>query len=662
MASTIGPRLQVEGEDEYRAAINSLINQGKALDAQMRAVATSFAKGDQAEKNAAKTSELLAQRIQVQKDKVKELEKGLNDAKEKYGENSVQANKWQVALSDAETELNKLESSARDAGEEIEEEGDATEKAAKQHDGLKTALAAGAKALAAFAAAAAGAAVALAKNVVESFAELEQNMGGSVAVFGEYADEMQATAAEAYKNMGTSQSEYLATANKMGALFQGSGLDQARSMELTTQAMQRAADMASVMGIDVADALQAVSGAAKGNYTMMDNLGVAMNATTLEAYRVSQGLDTAFSQMDNAQKAELAMQYFFENTTQYAGNFAHEASTTISGSIGMLTAAFQSFVAGLGNADADISVLTNNMVESLRAVITNVVPIIQNLVSVIPEIVDTLTPALLEIAPTLLDTVTQLFESCLNLLIDLIPELVDPAVDMIIKISETLIDNLPTIIDAAIQIIIAVIQGLIKALPQLASKVPEIVVTIARVIIQNLPQIISAGIELIGALIGAIAGMAAKLWQMFTEFINTNILEPLRGETGSIKEIGHNLIEGLWNGILGAGQWLWEQIKGFARNVLNSFKSAFGIASPSKETAYFGEMLGQGLANGIADMQGTVNRAWGSLTGGIGSLDANVSVGTRGIGTSTVINVYEQPGENTDDLVNKIDRILGGRL
>ena len=31
--------------------------------------------------------------------------------------------------------------------------------------------------------------------------------------------------------MGTSQSEYLATANKMGALFQGSGLTQQQSLE-----------------------------------------------------------------------------------------------------------------------------------------------------------------------------------------------------------------------------------------------------------------------------------------------------------------------------------------------------------------------------------------------------------------------------------------------
>ena len=63
--------------------------------------------------------------------------------------------------------------------------------------------------------------------------------------------------------MGVSQSQYLATANKMGALFQGSGVDQQKSLELTEKAMQRAADMASVMGIDMQMALDSVAGAAK---------------------------------------------------------------------------------------------------------------------------------------------------------------------------------------------------------------------------------------------------------------------------------------------------------------------------------------------------------------------------------------------------------------
>ena len=54
--------------------------------------------------------------------------------------------------------------------------------------------------------------------------------------------------------------------------------------------MQRAADVASIMGIDVSSAMQAIEGAAKGNFTMMDNLGVAMNDTALKAYALENGL------------------------------------------------------------------------------------------------------------------------------------------------------------------------------------------------------------------------------------------------------------------------------------------------------------------------------------------------------------------------------------
>jgi hypothetical protein len=190
---------------------------------------------------------------------------------------------------------------------------------------------------AATAAAAAGAGLA-----IKSFSELEQNLGGSEAVFGEYAASIQKTGEEAYKNLGVSQSNYLATANKMGALFQGSGVEQQKSLELTEKAMQRAADMASVMGIDMQVALDSVAGAAKGNFTMMDNLGVAMNATNIEAYALAKGLDFTWNTATQAEKAEIAMQMFFESTEQYAGNFARESTQTVTGSIGLLQAALGS--------------------------------------------------------------------------------------------------------------------------------------------------------------------------------------------------------------------------------------------------------------------------------------------------------------------------------
>ena len=67
--------------------------------------------------------------------------------------------------------------------------------------------------------------------------------------------------------------------------------------------MQRAADMASVMGIDMQVALDSVAGAAKGNFTMMDNLGVAMNATNIEAYALAKGLDFTWKTATQAEKS-----------------------------------------------------------------------------------------------------------------------------------------------------------------------------------------------------------------------------------------------------------------------------------------------------------------------------------------------------------------------
>ena len=98
--------------------------------------------------------------------------------------------------------------------------------------------------------------------------DLEQQIGGTEAVFGKFAGTVQDKAAKAFDQMGLSANDFMATANKMGALMQGSGLSIEDSMDLSTQAMQRAADVASIMGIDVQMAMDSVAGAAKGNFTI----------------------------------------------------------------------------------------------------------------------------------------------------------------------------------------------------------------------------------------------------------------------------------------------------------------------------------------------------------------------------------------------------------
>ena len=70
---------------------------------------------------------------------------------------------------------------------------------------------------------------------------------------------------------------------------------------------------------------------------------------------------------------------------------------------------------------------------------------------------------------------------------------------------------------------------------------------------------------------------------------------------GKMLEIGKNLLMGLADGISSAVGAVVDRVKSVAGSILNGFKTAFDIHSPSKKTAEMGNMLMQGLAGGMSD-------------------------------------------------------------
>lgn len=409
----VGLKIEVDGEKEYKQAISELNKGNQVLASELRKVSEQY-KGNEGSIEALNAKgEVLQKQLQQQQDKVSLLQDALKNAARQYGEADKRTQEWQIKLNNAEREQIKLERALEETTDALNDEGEAAEDTGESLDDAsgKTSIFAGVLkgnlVSDAIGAAIDGLkrlgekAIEFGKRVIDSYGELEQNLGGSESVFGEYAESIKKTSETAYSSIGASQSEYLATANKIGALLQGSGVEVERSMELTVQAIQRAADAASVMGIDTSAALEAVTGAAKGNYTMMDNLGVKMDATTLKAYALEQGMAKTWEEMSNADKAELAMKYFFEQTEQYAGNFESEARETISGSIGMMQASIETWIAGLGDSEADIGQLTRNVIDSFETVVTNTVPIVENVINSVPEIYDSIISAVAERSPEL---------------------------------------------------------------------------------------------------------------------------------------------------------------------------------------------------------------------------------------------------------------------
>lgn len=369
---------------------------------------------------------------------------------------------------------------------------------------------------------AAGAAAfgALTVKALNAAGELEQNMGGSEAVFGKYAQNMQKTAENAFSSMGLSASDFLGTANKMGSLFKGAGFDVEEASELTATAMQRAADVASIMGLDVSVAMESIAGAAKGNFTMMDNLGVAMNDTTLQAYAYAQGIEKATKDMTNQEKIGLAMQMFLEKTADYAGNYAKE-NETLAGSLTTAKAALGNFLSGVGDA----STLGDTLISTGNVIATKLTELLPNLVKGITNLLNQLIPHIPPLIEQVLPGVIQGAVALLKGLVKALPGLVKNVVSSLFKaLGSDLSNELGNTVGNAVESVIGAVSKIISGIGSVIGEFLPIIIEVVDIIVgvidmlssneslgEGLKKVISSIKGLLENVVPIIRGIAEKI-------------------------------------------------------------------------------------------------------------------------------------------------------
>ena len=359
----------------------------------------------------------------------------------------------------------------------------------------------------------------LISSAISQGGELEQNLGGTEAVFGSFAKNIQSSAAEAYKNMGLSASDYMATANKMGSLFQGSGMEQQKSLDITSAAMQRAADVASVMGVDTSMAMESIAGAAKSNFTMMDNLGVAMNATTIQAYALEKGINFDWNTASNAEKSEVAMKMFMDRTSQYAGNFARESTDTFTGALGAMRSSWQNVLGQLATGQ-DVAPALSAFSTSLVTFVNNLLPMVTSVISQLPTVLITV---LQTAGPDIIAAGANAIAQLANGLAQSLPTLVPLAIDAILVIAGALIDNLPVIVDSGLAIITGLAEGLINSIPVIMEKIPVIIDSIIKTVVTLLPLIVDAGVQLFTSLVTALPDIITAIVAVLPTIISNII-------------------------------------------------------------------------------------------------------------------------------------------
>ena len=81
----------------------------------------------------------------------------------------------------------------------------------------------------------------------------------------------------------------------------------------------------------------------------------------------------------------------------------------------------------------------------------------------------------------------------------------------------------------------------------------------------------------------------------------TSILGGLKDRMGEIKEMGKNIVSGVWEGIKAMGTWIKNKVSDFFGGIINTAKDLLGIHSPSRVFAQIGDYLMLGMGEGIED-------------------------------------------------------------
>ena len=551
---------------------------------------------------------------------------------------------------------------------------------------LGTAAGVATKAVAAGVAAVTAATGAITKSSLDAYGAYEQNVGGIQKLFGNMGKSLEdyaeltgnavdavadkwavleqsqnmvlQNAAGAYKTAGMSANQYMEQVTGFSAaLITSLGNDTVAAASYADMAMTDMSDNANTFGTDMESIQWAYQGFAKQNYTMLDNLKLGYGGTKEEMERLIS--DANKVKEANGEMADLSIDSFadvvesihiMQEQMQISGTTAREAATTIEGSVNMMKASWQNWLTGLADDGADMSQLTDQLVDSFETAASNVIPrvgvIVGTLIGEIPGLVA-------QVGPALVDGMGQIGEQASNALRDSLSgngaalgvfdgivnaiEVVEQRVNgfkSLFSMGENPIESFALAGQYGLNLLVQDLGNLAsyaeEAIPKMAEAAAGMVESLGQGIADNMPTVMEKGLEMLEGLTGSLREGAGTLVDSGMELIEnlaqgladsmpaliehvpeivSNIAGIINDNAPKLLETGFNVIVTLVGGLINAIPTIVENIPQIISAIVDAFM-AFGWASLGKGAI-------DGIVNGVNGMVGAAGEAGASVSNGV---------------------------------------------
>lgn len=655
----IGTKIYLDGEKQYKQAIADINRNMKVLGSEMGIVTAQFDKNDKSEQALAARSEVLTKQIEAQKDKINELQKALDNAKEGFGENDKRTQNWQIALNKAQAELVGMEKELKDTSGDLKDVDKNTEKAGNGMEKLGEISKKAAKAIGgAFAAIGAGviaggkALVDMAKSAADTGDEIEktsQKVGLSYESYQkwDYAMKIAGTSMtdctnglktltntfdDAINGSASAQTKF----ERLGlSLDDLKGKSREEVFEATISALQNVSDETEKAAL--ANDMFGKSG---------QNLLPMLNQSSEETQKLlAEAEEYGMVMGDDAVKASAAFQDSLSRLEGTIGGVKNKIGGELLPGLTQITDGLAGLLVGNEDATKSISEGVENVVTAIGSMVPQITQLLstvaEGLVGALPQVFEAVGmevfSAVSDLLPVVIDAAGKLVESlaimlpdilwtllqsvlsvATDLLSELLPNILPALAEMIgiignelgillrqflpvliqavLDAAVALVDQAPVLIEAVISLAQGALAAIIKSIPVLVSSIPMILDAVISALTSGIPLLLEGAISLFNALIDAIPIIIESLIQNLPLIIESLV----SGLTTAIPMLLRASIQ-LFMALVDAIPTVTVTLLREAPKLIGTILSSLANALPDM-LKMGGELL-EGLWDGIKNMQ-----------------------------------------------------------
>lgn len=543
-------------------------------------------------------------------------------------------------------------------------------------DGIKNKLGAAAKAGVAAAAAVGTATVAIGKTALDAYSNYEQLVGGIDTLFKASSGKMQQYAANAYQTAGVSANRYMEISTSFAAaLISSLGGNTEAAADMANTAITDMSDNANKMGTSLETVQEAYMSLSRGNYEMLDSLKLGYGGTKSELQRLladaekfsaAQGKVRDFS-VDSYSDIVEAI-HIVQDEMGITGTTAEEAATTIEGSVNMAKAAWDNWLAGLGNEDADMEGLTDQLVDSVATAGENIIPRVGQIMTTLGQTVADYAPgvglylrnALINVLPEAVqgpmrdafagvDEVVGKLESVFN-------DNLKPAADAVDSVFSAISSGVKTFGDAVNDLVLPAIDQLSPAFNDFFGAIQT-----AQPLLEFIANIIGVGLA-------AAISTAIKLFAAITEvvaFVITGFAQLYEDISGFVTGVVQFFTVDLPNAINALVQWFAQlpgNIAAFLSMVIANV--AAWVANMASNAVSAGSRFISGIAGFMSALPGNI-ASWlsgviSTVVGWVSQFASNATSAASQFASNLINGLASIPGQVTSIGSNIIQGMVNG--